>query len=180
MKQYYYFYKITNMINNHYYYGIHSTNKLDDGYMGSGTRLHLAYEKYGIENFQKDILCFFDSWEELCDYERQIVNQELVDSAECYNLVLGGHTPKEIDFYYNGEKVSEKIMGEKNGSYGSKWMMKDGISKKVISSDIEKLYTFTLKEKTLEKFSEIGIKVNLDNLSWILTYIFFLSSSAFA
>jgi hypothetical protein len=137
MKQYYYFYKITNMINNHYYYGIHSTNNLNDGYMGSGKRLHVAYEKYGIENFSKEILCFFDSWEELCDYERQIVNQELVDDDECYNLILGGHAPKEIDFYYNGEKVSDKVMGEKNGSYGSKWMMKDGISKKVLSSDIE-------------------------------------------
>lgn len=134
MKQYYYFYKITNMINNHYYYGIHSTNKLDDGYMGSGTRLHLAYDKYGIENFQKDILCFFDSWEELCDYERQIVNQELVDSAECYNLVLGGHMPKEEEFFY-GE--NEKIKGEKNGSYGSKWMMKDGFSKKIPQSEVE-------------------------------------------
>jgi hypothetical protein len=137
MKQYYYFYKITNLINNHYYYGIHSTNKLNDGYMGSGTRLRLAYEKYGIENFKKDIICFFDNWEELCDYERFVVNQELVDSNECYNLVLGGHCPKEENFYYNGEKISNKVVGEKNGSYGSKWMNKDGISKKILRSEIE-------------------------------------------
>ena len=137
MKQYYYFYKITNMINNHYYYGIHSTNNLDDGYMGSGKRLHVAYDKYGIENFHKEILCFFDNWEELCEHERYIVNQELVDNDECYNLVLGGHSPKEEDFYYNGQKVSEKVMGEKNGSYGSKWMIKDGISKKIQQSEIE-------------------------------------------
>ena len=38
---------------------------------------------------------FFDSWEELCDYERLIVNQELVDD-ECYNLILGGHAPKKF------------------------------------------------------------------------------------
>lgn len=137
MKQYYYFYKITNMINNHYYYGIHSTNNLNDGYMGSGTRLRLAYEKYGIENFHKDILCFFDSWEELCEHERMIVNQEMIDKSECYNLVLGGHTPKEEDFYIIGKNVSEKIMGDKNGSYGSKWMTKDGVSKKIQSSEIE-------------------------------------------
>ena len=138
MKQYYYFYKITNMINNHYYYGIHSTNNLNDGYMGSGTRLHKAYEKYGIENFHKEILCFFDSWDEMCNYERIIVNQDLVDNDECYNLVLGGHSPKEEDFYYNGEKISEKVMGEKNGSFGSKWMTKDGISKKIHTTEIEK------------------------------------------
>ena len=49
-KKYHYFYKITNVINNHYYYGIHSTDDLNDGYMGSGTRLHYAYKKYGIPN----------------------------------------------------------------------------------------------------------------------------------
>ena len=48
MKKYYYFYKITNLINDHYYYGIHSTNDLDDNYMGSGTRLWKAYEKVWI------------------------------------------------------------------------------------------------------------------------------------
>ena len=137
MKQYYYFYKITNTINGHYYYGIHSTNNLNDGYMGSGMRLHIAYEKYGVEKFRKDILCFFDSWEELCEHEKKIVNQDLVDSYECYNLTLGGHTPKEEIFLTIGEKVSEKVIGEKNGSYGSKWMMKDGISKKIHRSEIE-------------------------------------------
>ena len=56
MKQYYYFYK-TNMINNHYYYGIHSTNNLMMVIWGWKT-IHVAYEKYGIENFSKEILCF--------------------------------------------------------------------------------------------------------------------------
>ena len=63
-KKYNYFYKITNNINNHFYYGIHSTDNLNDGYMGSGSRLHAAYKKYGIENLSKDILKYFDTREE--------------------------------------------------------------------------------------------------------------------
>ena len=57
--KYHYFYKITNLLNNHFYYGVHSTDNLEDGYMGSGKRLHYAYKKYGMENFNKEILKFF-------------------------------------------------------------------------------------------------------------------------
>ena len=63
-KIYNYFYKITNNINNHFYYGVHCTDNLNDGYMGSGTRLKYAYKKYGMENFNKEILKFFDTVKE--------------------------------------------------------------------------------------------------------------------
>lgn len=88
--KYHYFYKITNNINGHFYYGIHNTNNLDDGYMGSGTRLHYAYKKYGIENFTKEILKFFDTSKEAFEYEADVVNEELVKDSNCYNIKRGG------------------------------------------------------------------------------------------
>ena len=90
MSKYHYFYKITNNINNHFYYGVHNTDNLHDGYMGSGKRLHYAYEKYGIENFTKEILKFFDSSEEAFMYEAEIVNEQLVKDDNCYNIQQGG------------------------------------------------------------------------------------------
>ena len=89
-RKYHYFYKITNNLNDHYYYGIHSTDNLDDGYMGSGTRLRYAYEKYGIENFTKEILKFFETREEAAKHEADVVNEVLIKDENCYNISLGG------------------------------------------------------------------------------------------
>ena len=36
--------------------------------MGSGTKLQYAYKKYGIENFTKEILKYFDSADEAFEY----------------------------------------------------------------------------------------------------------------
>lgn len=89
-KKYNYFYKITNNLNGHYYYGVHCTNDLDDGYMGSGKRLHWAYEKYGIENFTKEILKFFENKDSAFQYEYDYITEEMVKSSECYNIQGGG------------------------------------------------------------------------------------------
>lgn len=89
-KKYHYFYKITNLINGKYYYGIHSTDELDDQYLGSGLRLNLAYKKYGIENFKKEVLKMFETRKEASEYEKVIVDENKVNSNECYNLTTGG------------------------------------------------------------------------------------------
>jgi len=87
---YHYFYRITNLINGHFYYGVHNTQNLDDGYMGSGVRLQIAYKKYGIENFKKEILKYFDTKEEAFQFESEVVNESLINNYNCYNLSPGG------------------------------------------------------------------------------------------
>ena len=90
MFKYHYFYKITNTINNHFYYGAHSTNNLNDHYFGSGIKLKEAIKKYGKENFKLEIIKFFKTREELSEYEFNIVNEDLIKSKECYNICPGG------------------------------------------------------------------------------------------
>ena len=89
-KKYHYFYKITNLLNNHFYYGVHNTNNIEDGYMGSGKRLHYAYKKYGIENFEKEILKYFDTAADAFKYEADYITEELVKDPDCYNIQQGG------------------------------------------------------------------------------------------
>lgn len=88
--KYHYFYKITNNINGHFYYGVHNTDNINDSYMGSGTRLYYAYKKYGIENFSKEILKYFESSDDAFQYESEIVTEDLIFNPDCYNLVKGG------------------------------------------------------------------------------------------
>jgi len=90
MFKYHYFYKITNLINGHFYYGAHSTNNLNDHYFGSGIKLKEAIKKYGKENFKLEIIKFFNTREELSEYEFNIVNEDLIKSKECYNICPGG------------------------------------------------------------------------------------------
>lgn len=88
--KYHYFYKITNNVNGKYYYGVHNTDDLNDGYMGSSKPLRKAYEKYGIENFTKEILKYFETTDEAFQYEREIVNEDVINDKNCYNIQIGG------------------------------------------------------------------------------------------
>lgn len=87
---YYYFYKIINLQNNKFYYGVHKTKDLEDGYPGSGYALRDAITKTGISNYRKEILKFFDNAQDMFKYEESIVTIELVNNPQCYNLKLGG------------------------------------------------------------------------------------------
>ena len=89
-KKFNYFYRIENLINGKFYFGVHGTDILADGYIGSGKRLKYAIKKYGIENFKKEILEFFDKYQEALDYEAEVVNKDLVLNPNCYNLKKGG------------------------------------------------------------------------------------------
>lgn len=85
-----YVYCITNLIDHKVYIGKHSTEDLEDGYMGSGKLVSRAIAKHGLENFRKDFLGFFDTEEKALDYEKELVTEEFVSRKDTYNLTCGG------------------------------------------------------------------------------------------
>jgi len=87
---YYAIYKITNQINGKFYIGSHKTKDLNDTYMGSGKYLKRAQDKYGIENFTKEILFVFDNATDMYKKEAEIVNEDFLAEENTYNLKKGG------------------------------------------------------------------------------------------
>lgn len=106
-KQYHYIYKTTNILNNKYYYGMHSTNNLNDGYMGSGLYIRRSINKHGKENHKIEFLEFFNTRDELKSREREIVNLQEIAKKDCMNLRIGGT---------GGNFTKEQqLLGSKNG-----------------------------------------------------------------
>jgi hypothetical protein len=78
-------------VNNKIYIGVHKTHDMNDGYMGSGKVIKRAMEKYGSDNFRKDILEEFQDSKSMYDREKEIVTEEVLSRDDVYNLRRGGH-----------------------------------------------------------------------------------------
>ena len=89
-KKFHFIYKTTNRLNEKFYVGMHSTNNLEDGYLGGGKRLWYSIQKYGLENHECEILEFLPSREDLKRREAEIINEELLANPLCMNLKFGG------------------------------------------------------------------------------------------
>ena len=83
-------YCITNNINGKTYIGQHKTNNLDDSYMGSGVLLKKAKEKYGLENFSKEILAITGTKQNINILEKVFIKIFWEQGKAEYNLAEGG------------------------------------------------------------------------------------------
>lgn len=88
--KYHYLYKTTCLVTQRFYYGVHSTSNLNDGYLGSGKRLRLSINRHGEENHVREIIENFLDRESLLKAEQALVNSDLLKDPMCMNLQLGG------------------------------------------------------------------------------------------
>lgn len=195
--KYHFLYKVINLLSEKYYIGIHSTNNLKDGYMGSGVKIRESIKYYGRKKHKIEILEFFDNRVDLLERESIVVNEELINDELCMNLIPGGlgngggfkdfdhmmkcskagndaylhrlHNDEDFrnmisekattnnlrlhkegklktwkdNYDWTGRSHSEstkikmseskkgKGVGEENSQYGTCWITKDGINKKI-------------------------------------------------
>ena len=133
----YFIYVTENLINGKLYIGQHTCDydkQFTDGYLGSGVAIRKAIEKYGKENFERIILEYAESPEELNELEAKYVDEEVIKSKRFYNLETGGkcnnnvseETKQKISIASKGHFVSEetkkkmsiRMSGENNPMFG--------------------------------------------------------------
>lgn len=184
-KKYYFIYKTTLVLTGHYYIGQHSTNNINDKYLGFGHKLHEYIKIYGRENFKREILEYAKDRLELDKLERKYVTKELIESDSlCLNLKSGGDsgqwisqealnkthkiwlnkTPEERALIRQRIKENHAdCSGEKNSFYGKKHT--DETKQKISNSRKGKcvgkenpFYGKTHTEETIKKIKEANAK----------------------
>jgi hypothetical protein len=145
-KKYHFIYKTTNILSGKYYIGMHSTDDLDDGYLGSGTRLRYSINKHGKENFIREILEFCKTREELKNREGEIVNLNEIAKIDCINLKVGGFG----GFSSEEHKIKYFTEGVKNGRLKTNEFLKNKFGDN-FQSEIGKNFRISLEnDKTLK------------------------------
>jgi hypothetical protein len=103
-KKYHIIYKTTCLVNNKYYIGMHSTDNLEDGYMGSGKAIKFSIKRYGKEKHRVEILEIVENRELLAEREKAIVTLSKVKNGKCMNLKVGG-----IGGFTRKAKIKKKV-----------------------------------------------------------------------
>jgi len=95
--KHYLVYQVTNLINEKIYIGIHITENVEDGYMGSGRRVRKAIKRHGLINFKKEILFDFDNPEDMVAKEIELVDRTFIARKDVYNIQIGGNGWNSFD-----------------------------------------------------------------------------------
>jgi len=154
-------YKTTNLINGKIYIGQDSKN--NENYYGSGILILRAIEKFGIENFSKEILEECNSKSELDESERRWIKYyNSQDKNIGYNIVPGGTGGPTRLGQKNSKEQNEKI----SASNMNKKMSEEAKSKISRSKKGKPAHNrgSTSSEETREKIrkSKLGKKASIE------------------
>lgn len=157
-----YIYLTRNDINDKIYVGKRQKSTFQKSYIGSGTVLRLAVEKYGKEHFSSTVLEWCNDKETLCKAERRWIKFYREQGCKMYNITCGGEGGFPSWRLYSEEKQKEILKknsdahkGERNPFYGRKHTLEE---KRLISEHNACRYPVELmryKEKQREMLPKI-------------------------
>ena len=87
-----------------------------DNYVGSGKAFNCAVQKYGIDNFIREILCLCDTEQEAYQKEYEFVGLKEVNDSMCYNQRVGGEGSKSGKENHNWQKIFTEEHKQKIGN----------------------------------------------------------------
>ena len=128
MKKHNIIYQTTNLLSGKTYIGRHSTDNLDDGYLGSGTILKRAIQKSGRDSFKRIVLFDFATPEEMIAKEIELLTEEFVNRDDNYNLGSG-----QGGLFTHGEEARQKLREANTGFVTAK--DKDGNTFRIAVDD---------------------------------------------
>jgi hypothetical protein len=88
--KFHFIYKTTCVVTDRFYIGMHSTDNMNDGYLGSGKWLKYSIKKHGCKSHQREIIEMCETRETLRKREEELINDDLLKDEMCMNLDKGG------------------------------------------------------------------------------------------
>ena len=164
MDTYGFVYITTNLINGKKYIGQRMFRKRWKNYLGSGTIFKRAINKYGKENFSREIIAIAYSKDELNLMEIEFINNhDAIDSLDYYNLSFGGDAFNS-GLHFSDEhkkKMSLAQMGNKN-CLGNKHTeeSKKKMSESALKMSDEHKENLSLAQKGKHLSKEIKLKIS--------------------
>lgn len=181
-------YRITNKINGNTYIGQHKYKDLSsDSYMGSGKYLWNAKLKYGIDNFEREIIVSeIESFDEINRLEKYYIKLERESGHGEYNISDGGNNPvlsgenspvynkiwihnDEIEYYVDkdipipdGFSLGRLNSGEYHSCYNTRWVHnEEGINKHIPKDEpLPEGYYEGVSDQLRLKYSELSMGNN--------------------
>ena len=107
--------------------------------MGSGTIIKRIIKRYGKSFLKKEILIFFNNSEDMYNYEKEFLTEDVINDPNCYNLV-GGGDGYTINHYVSEDvknKISQKRIGTVSKTKGYTYVHKDNVNKMIHPEEVK-------------------------------------------
>ena len=140
-----YVYMTTNTLNGKYYIGSHVGS--NPNYMGSGTALKLAFAKYGLDSFAKEVLYYCDDFQQ--HEEALLVAIDAAEDPQMYNLINSG-TGGCLGLKHSSESLAKMSASQLGKTRTAEACVKMSVAK---SGHLNPYYGMTHTEETRAKMS---------------------------